>query len=195
MKPPRACRQCREAKRRCVRPRPIEPCNLCKQKGLRCGSALPNQVSDPQVSAVPSLSSQDQRDQPLKHYEYKKSLRLPWETTVELVEHYLDKVHDRPHSLFHPPTLWARLHNDDVGSALLFAICAIGSKFSADPDRRSLETRLTVEAKRLLQADLENICLENMQACILVATLSAGNCETSSEALFVRKRLRPFAVL
>ncbi|PYH75906.1 hypothetical protein BO82DRAFT_396503 [Aspergillus uvarum CBS 121591] len=38
----------------------------------------------------------------------------------------------------------------------------------------------------MLQADIENVCLENMQTCLLIATLSAGNCETSSEALFVR---------
>jgi hypothetical protein len=181
-----SCRQCRESKRKCVRPRPIGHCNLCKQKGLPCGSAFADQVLSREVAAVPTSSSQDWRDK-LKHPQHKTPLGLEWETTVGLVEHYLDKVHDRPHSIFHPPTFWARLRNGDVGSALLCAICAIGSKFSADADRHGLETRLTAEAKRLLQLDLENFCIENIQACILVATLSAGNGEAASEALFVRK--------
>jgi hypothetical protein len=97
-------------------------------------------------------------------------------------------VHDKPHSIFHPATLRANLRNGYVGGALLCAICAIGSKFSSNPDHRSLETCLTSEAKRLLQADLENVCLENIQTSILIATLSSGNYQASSEALFVRKR-------
>ncbi|KAK2615996.1 hypothetical protein N8I77_002716 [Diaporthe amygdali] len=33
---------------------------------------------------------------------------------------------------------------------------------------------------------MENVCMENIQACILVSMLCAGNCEISSEALFIR---------
>jgi hypothetical protein len=50
---------------------------------------------------------------------------------------------------------------------------------------------LGLEAKRLLLADMENICLENIQACVLVAMLSAGDCHVASEALFIRKNCLP----
>lgn len=118
--------------------------------------------------------------------EYRSLADLPRETAVELVECYLDKVHDRPHSIFHPPTLRKQLRNGAVGQTLLCAICAVGSKFSPDPDRRTMEACLAAEAKRRLKADLENICIENIQACILVALTSAGNCQIPSEALFIR---------
>ncbi|KAF5551877.1 nadh dehydrogenase [Fusarium mexicanum] len=60
------------------------------------------------------------------------------------------------------------------------------SKFSNKTDDRALESPLTKEAKRLVQADLENVCIENVQTCILLSLLSAGNCHTSSETLFLR---------
>ncbi|KAF5660895.1 hypothetical protein FHETE_8746 [Fusarium heterosporum] len=49
-----------------------------------------------------------------------------------------------------------------------------------------MEFVLTQEAKTSVQADLENVCMENVQTCILLALLSAGTCQTSSEALFAR---------
>lgn len=66
----------------------------------------------------------------------------------------------------------------------------MGSKFSRVPERARLELRLTEAAKRLLQADLENICVENIQTCIILATLSAGNGRTQSQALYLRKSSR-----
>lgn len=67
-------------------------------------------------------------------------------------------------------------------------MAAIGSKFSSDPLRKGAGRGLALEARRLLLADMENICLENIQACILVAMLCAGNCNVSSEALFTRMK-------
>ncbi|KAK7729291.1 hypothetical protein SLS63_006164 [Diaporthe eres] len=103
-----------------------------------------------------------------------------------LVEIYLTKIHGQAHSIFHPPTLRRELRNNSVPRALLYAMSAIGSKFSPDPQHRKAGRHLALEAKRLLQADMENICLENIQACILVSMLSAGDCHISSEALFIR---------
>ncbi|EMR62013.1 putative nadh dehydrogenase protein [Eutypa lata UCREL1] len=185
MKSPRACRQCRESKRKCVRRILGEPCNACQQRRLKCGAEISTttQVVGGSESAAATaaaanlISSEGQQPgQPSQNQEeYRNSANLPWGMTVSLVDHYLDEVHDRPHSIFHPATLRTQVRDGSVGGALLCAICAIGSKFSSIPDRRALEARLTTEAKRLLQADLENVCLENVQACILVALLSAGN--------------------
>lgn len=183
MKAPRACPQCRESKRKCIRPGPGEPCRSCQQRNLQCGS----QLRRPTPSNTRPVSNEEHPTQPGGQDEHTSPINLPWDTTVDLVENYLKKVHDQPHSIFHPPTLRVQLRNGSLDEAMLCAICAIGAKFSSNPDRRSLEASLTTEAKRLLQADLENVCLANIQTCILVATLSAGNCQTSSEALFVRK--------
>lgn len=113
--------------------------------------------------------------------------RISQEEITGLVEIYLTKIHGQAHSIFHPPTLRRELRNNSVPRALLYAMSAIGSKFSPDPQHRGWGRHLALEAKRLLQADMENICLGNIQACILVSLLCAGDCHISSEALFIRK--------
>ncbi|KAL4964203.1 Zn(II)2Cys6 transcription factor [Aspergillus stella-maris] len=170
MKAATACQQCRLSKRKCIRLGPGQACNACQQRGIKCSGKLQAQDDN---SSAPTPS------------EPGESI-LSLDMSVELVELYLEKIHDRPHSLFHPATLRTQLRDGTAGDALVFAICAIGSKFSAYPDRLGLEKRLAGEAKRLLQADIENICIRNIQTCILIATLSAGNCETTPEALYFR---------
>lgn len=187
MKAARSCLQCRQSKRKCIRPGPGECCESCQHRKLKCSAQLRRQTRDHTPSFAEPISIEEQATPPTLRSECENPPNLPWEITVELVEVYLERVHDRPHSIFHPATLRSDLRNGAIGGALLCAICAIGSKFSSNLDRRSLETRLTSEAKRLLQADLENVCLENIQTSILIAALSSGNYQASSEALFVRK--------
>jgi hypothetical protein len=79
------------------------------------------------------------------------------------------------------------VRNDTLNETLLYAICAIGCKFSGNPEIRRQGSDLAVESKRLLQADLLNVSLENIQACILVATLSVGHGDSASEAMFFRR--------
>ncbi|KUL92275.1 hypothetical protein ZTR_02401 [Talaromyces verruculosus] len=68
----------------------------------------------------------------------------------------------------------------------------MGSHVSTQPTLRSLEPLLTAESKRLLQIDLERVCLENIQTCILVANLCVAHENPSSEFLFFRKLSPPF---
>ncbi|CAJ0543881.1 Ff.00g039730.m01.CDS01 [Fusarium sp. VM40] len=62
----------------------------------------------------------------------------------------------------------------------------MGARFDEDDEIRSLEGNYMEESKRLLLADLENICIENVQTCILIANLFAAHLNPSSEALFFR---------
>lgn len=178
MKVATACLQCRQSKRKCRRPAPSEPCYPCHQRKLDCGAGGQSQRH----------SGETQRPQAFERgTDTTSPPALPFDTSQRLVEIYLDKVHDRPHSIFHPATLRARLRNGSLNGALLHAICAIASKFSGPPECGSLEDQFASEAKRLLKADLENVSLDNIKTCILLSTLSAGNCQTSSEALYMRK--------
>ncbi|KFA56570.1 hypothetical protein S40293_01117 [Stachybotrys chartarum IBT 40293] len=185
MKYPRACRRCRENKRKCIRGGLGQPCELCKQRGFECDSPLKRQSDDHRLLAVrkptDSLRVVPEPRSSLPTHAFE----LPFGMAVEMIEHYLDKINDKPHSIFHPATLRSQLNEGTITKALLYAVCAIGSKFSTNPDVRAWETRLAAEAKRLLQADLENICIENIQTCILVTTLSVDYCNTS-EALYFR---------
>lgn len=183
MKPPRACRQCRESKRKCTRARPGEPCRSCQQRELRCDAPLANGTltESPVSEELPTTIAADKR------YDHELVSDLPQEIIAQLVECYLDKVHDRAHSIFHPSTLRAQLKHGVLAKPVVYSMCAIGSKVSPDPNLRNLEAPLTAQAKRLLQAQLACVCLENIQACILVSVLMAGSCEPNLEALFVRK--------
>ncbi|VUC23052.1 unnamed protein product [Clonostachys rosea] len=62
----------------------------------------------------------------------------------------------------------------------------MGCRVSEDFALRDLHGSLATEAKRLLQADLENITLENVQTCCIIANLCEWDCNRSSEALFFR---------
>jgi hypothetical protein len=108
-------------------------------------------------------------------------------TAIELVEQYIVKFDGRPHSLFHAPTLRWQVRNDSLSPVVLYAICAITSRFSQNPDVRALKDDFRAEAKRLLQSDITNVCLKNIQACVLVAMLGVGTGERAEEALFFRK--------
>jgi hypothetical protein len=189
MKAPRACRQCRESKRKCVRRRRAgESCEWCQHRSLKCSVELPKGFAACSSSLFHLTPTEDGHPQTVTSKEHGNPAVLPKATIAELVELYLDKVHNRPHSIFHPPTLRAQLSSGSLSKPLIFALCAVGAKFSASPDHRRLEAQLTAEAKKMLLADLENICMENIQTCILVAILCSGNCQMSTEALFIRKR-------
>lgn len=103
-----------------------------------------------------------------------------------LVHEYLSKIHGRPHSIFHAKDIRDRR----ASKALIVAICAMGAHVSTQPTLRSLEPLLTAESKRLLQIDLEHVCLENIQTCILVVNLCVAHANPSSEFLFFRKFLQ-----
>ncbi|KAK1621745.1 fungal-specific transcription factor domain-containing protein [Colletotrichum phormii] len=176
MKALRACRQSRQSKRKCARKDPGEGCEPCRKRRLRCSAATstPAPIFEPQPE-TPKLQST----------EGPPCAILSEDAVRELVEHYLTRIHGGCHSIFHPATLRAQVSNKTLKPLLLHAICAIGSKFSSQAELRDKEGQLAAEAKRLLHADLENICIENVQTCILLAMLSSGNCQPSSEALYV----------
>lgn len=206
MKVAKACRQCRSAKRRCVRTGLGQSCAPCLARRTECTLTLQSKrAKQPRDRVLQARKSPSDDEAPQAgqihrwapdqetncHEPVQQGLALPRTVAAELVEHYLDKIHDRPHSLFHPPTLRYDVRCGRVGKALLFAICSVGCRFSAKTDIRLMEPWLTAESKRLLLADLENICLENIQGCILVANLSAAESRHSSEALFFRKSSTP----
>jgi hypothetical protein len=200
MKAPRACWQCRQSKRKCSRRGPCQPCVPCQQRQLQCGlgptQGVPHEASNrPTDRRLSSTLEQGSKKESVNSDDQGRTHRrtssdradLSPHLAIQLVELYIEEIHDRTQSIFHAATLRAKVKNDDISSALLYAICAMGSKFCADSDSAGLEARLTEVAKHLLQADLENICVENIQTCMILANLSAGNCRIQSQALYLRK--------
>jgi hypothetical protein len=112
---------------------------------------------------------------------------VPLHIAARFVDHYLDKLHNRSQSLFHPAQLRSEVQNGSINRALLLAVCCMGARFDHDDRVRSLEASLMDESKRLLLADLETVCIENVQTCSLIANLYAAHLNPSSEALFFRR--------
>lgn len=184
----RSCQQCREAKRKCIPGKDSDSvpcCSRCLRHHLACSHSQTQQLVRTRLEArQPSKESHTQTKAIDDFLADDGSVHL-------LVHEYLAKIHGRPHSIFHAATLWKDIRERRVSKALILAICAMGAHVSTQPTLRSLEPLLTTESKRLLQIDLERVCLENIQTCILVANLCVAHENPSSEFLFFRK-LSPF---
>ncbi|KAH6874036.1 fungal-specific transcription factor domain-containing protein [Thelonectria olida] len=189
MRHPKACRQCRDSKRKCIRDghRVGEACEPCQRRNLACASSLANVPPSPYLllpktaPTQPKVTTSETDDSPSRHSSF-----VSTQVAVRLVDYYLEKLHNRPHSLFHPTKLRTQVQDGSVNQALLLAICSLGARFDNDEDIRSLEDSWMDESKQLLLADLENVCVENAQTCILIANLYAAHLKSSSEALFFR---------
>jgi hypothetical protein len=179
----KACKECRASKRKCSRIDPCGPCSQCLKNGIACSSML-RVLRDPLLvpRSIGAITTREDSDE-------SQNIGLQDDVIVELVEHYIDKIHDRPHSLFHLPSLRTSIRKRTIKKALLLAICSLGCRFSTNVELQALEHQLTASAKSLILADLENICLENIQTCVLVANLCAAHATPSSEALFFRRVL------
>lgn len=188
MRTPTACAQCRRNKRRCIRHEHRAACASCQQRQLNCESkAQTRRVGQRALAPQPLATFNTSRHTAQKpENQLRPSPDLSSGVAIELVEHYLDKFHGRPYTIFHPASLRSEVHSGTLKKTLLYAICAIGCKFSRNPAVRNQDSDLAAESKRLLQGDITNICLENIQACILVAILSVGHSNHESEALFFR---------
>lgn len=194
MKVAKACRHCRVGKRKCIRTSPERPCQPCTARNLSCPSTIGTSNTE-RALLYPKPSPRYTEPRILldqvgaSEISLLDDLALSVETVDEFIRLYLEKIHDRPHSLFHPATLLKQLREGSLDKALLYAICATGCRFSHRAGSRLLESPMTAKSKHLFMVNLENICIENIQTCVLLANLSAANCNHASEALFFRESL------
>jgi hypothetical protein len=189
----KSCQQCRDTKRKCLPSKGSDSsssCIRCLRLHLECSHSQARRLVRTRLEARQPVAWASAEFQT-------RSTRveafLSDEVSVAVLVHeYLSKIHGRPHSIFHAATLWKDIRDQRASKALVLAICAMGAHVSTQPTLRSLEPLLTAESKRLLQIDLERVCLENIQTCILVANLCVAHANPSSEFLFFRKFLSLF---
>ncbi|KAI5464406.1 hypothetical protein BGZ63DRAFT_412055 [Mariannaea sp. PMI_226] len=60
----------------------------------------------------------------------------------------------------------------------------MSARFAAQPDVRSRGALYCAKAKAALKDDLEHVCIENIQACILVGNNCMGDCDADAESLY-----------
>ncbi|KUL90808.1 hypothetical protein ZTR_00617 [Talaromyces verruculosus] len=114
-------------------------------------------------------------------------LELPsvnMQTREHLVDLYLQLIHDKPHTLFHPPTLRAQVCEDAVPRVILFSIMSLAARFSDDPSARPRTKEFFNYAKDSFRMDLFNMSLENIQAAVLVGNLCGVEGQPELESLF-----------
>jgi hypothetical protein len=66
-------------------------------------------------------------------------------------------------------------------------ITADGIRFSTQADVRSRGAWYASKAKAALKDNLEHICVENIQACVLVGNTFFGDCDADAESLYFGK--------
>ena len=185
-----ACRQCRIGKRKCNRP-VAEACQPCAKRQLDCSSGIFPRKNPSIRPASSGLSNGS------KHAELQTGVRselvsanqdhvsssLTKDDTQELVGYYIDYIHDKPHTLFHAPSLRYEVGVGSIDTALLSTVLALSATFSPSESTRALGPAFALEAKKLLEADLEDVSLTKIQAWIVLGNFYGSECKYVSESL------------
>ncbi|KAK7403497.1 hypothetical protein QQX98_010727 [Neonectria punicea] len=67
---------------------------------------------------------------------------------------------------------------------VLLSMMGMSPRFATRPDVRTRGTMYCAKAKTALKDDLEHVCIENIQACILVGNNCMGDCDADAESLY-----------
>lgn len=177
MRRPTSCTACRARRKACAKLAGSKQCKSCTETGRLCSLAA-IQGSAATRQPIRSLGGADDNE------DKAPSFLLADQDVTHLVETYFYYIHDRPHSLFHQATLWSTIKQGSAGKALLYSICSLASTLSPRLELQRLGPQLASYAKRHLLDNLENVSLQNVQASILLANVSAAELMPSSEALF-----------
>lgn len=120
MKTPTACAQCRKGKRRCTIGDNGGSCNECLRRRASC-------------SLVAKASSSLSGKRPiLPHNTYSNSedLVLDLNVRVRLGRLYIALIHDKPHTLFHPPTFMRQLENGSIPAKVMYGVFAMAARYN-----------------------------------------------------------------
>ncbi|KAF3226693.1 hypothetical protein TWF192_005170 [Orbilia oligospora] len=176
-----ACFQCRTAKRKCTRDQRNGPCKQCHQRQVSCSKAIVRQHSQ-QINVLNLPSPAEAVVEAVRH---------PYSTEVlDLVDLYFDYIHDKPHILFHEPTLKTSVRNGSVSRTVLLSLIAISARFSDNPAVRALGPAYAQGSKACFKADLENVCIENTQAAIVIANICLAEGDSRAESLYYALAIR-----
>ena len=119
MKIAKACRQCRIGKRKCIETDSGVACTPCIKRGLGCSLAL--RPRGRPVSILPPPSAANIVNESEDSF-------LDLSTTLMLVKLYLERIHDKPHTLFHPPSLLLAVEQGTIARHVLYGILSLVSR-------------------------------------------------------------------
>lgn len=183
----RACRQCHLAKRKCDRTVGV-PCAPCGRRGLQCSRtayARQNAVLRP-AEGLGSVV----RDRSPSVREGDELNRLSQDIVSELLEYYIAYIHDKPHSLFHCPSLRHDTQFGLVDRGLLASILALAARFHASAEIRGKGTPLASQAQALLTADFGQTSLAKIQGWVVLGNVCGAVNDFVAESLFFSLAIR-----
>lgn len=125
----------------------------------------------------------------------------PSEIVRELVDLYLYYMHDKPHSLFHGRKLQQAIENGTAPRALIFSIMALSARyasagaisrtvelivnrFSSDAELAMRGPVFAEAARSHLKDNLEYLCIENIQAAVLITEYAGAQYDRTTEAIY-----------
>ncbi|GAB5592364.1 hypothetical protein Unana1_07264 [Umbelopsis nana] len=116
-----------------------------------------------------------------------------------LMEHYVKLffryIHDTVLTIFHKPTFMRLFHSGKTKNYILYAIAALAARYSSDPSLQSIDPRdrgasYFETGSRLLKLSIDDINIDTIHGCMLIAHyLSGYNC-VEQEAIYVGVAIR-----
>ncbi|KOC11742.1 hypothetical protein AFLA70_526g000670 [Aspergillus flavus AF70] len=174
MKVAKSCSQCRAAKRKCTAdPFRDGRCLQCCTRQQSCSWSLVRNAK-PLLLPVDSASP----------YPQVQVVTVKEDVRDELVDLYLELIHDKPHTLFHPSHLKSRIRNGSVAKGTLHSILALAARFSKVQGTRERTKDFFRSAKDHVKMSIDDITLDNINATILIGNLCGSDGDSSGEALY-----------
>ncbi|KAK6385589.1 hypothetical protein LTS17_001158 [Exophiala oligosperma] len=105
----------------------------------------------------------------------------------ELVHLYFAHIHNTHHSLFHEPTVLSQVRNGSLPEVLLYAMMALGSRFSESPSLASVERRsrgIEPAQRAFALFDMTDISVTTVQAAVLLGTICFTESKAEAESLY-----------
>lgn len=105
---------------------------------------------------------------------------------LDVVEKYIEYVHGQPHCLFHAPSLMESVKNKTAYRTILYGIIGLAAQFSSlfkDQSKYS-QVMYMNESKRALRNEADHICLENVQAAVLVTNICFAQNKPAQEIMY-----------
>jgi hypothetical protein len=176
-----ACNHCKSRKRKCIRDT-RRPCQLCLKTGESCSIYIDKVTkSNSKIVEIQQMDGLDEiYDDPLlAHY-------------VTLFFRY---IHDPVLTIFHKPTFMMLFHQGKIKNYILYAIAALAARFSSDPSLQHIDPRergsgYFETGSRLLKLAIDEICIDTIHGCMLVAHYTSGYNRVEQEAVYVGVAIR-----
>ncbi|KAF5262559.1 hypothetical protein FOXYS1_6712 [Fusarium oxysporum] len=151
---------------------------------IKTGSRTPPPLTPPLQTDMITLSPQLPRASEVRDPPRSIQSIHAQDERMYLVNLYFRFIHDSPHSLFHEPTFKASAAEGTVSKPVLLAMLGLSARFATEPDIVARGPMYRAQATAALKEDLEHICIENIQACILVGNNFFGEGDADAESLY-----------